>query len=139
MEMTKVDASLAGGEVEFDSGRGYDFFDHKGAKPLMIQLLGWTGGHIVLGIQPYLSSDFIDRCRAPLMIVVSCHLIHCMLKGSLHLFLHMALYPLDSSSSLIVSMEMTSQQWLGIRFGESFPTFSIRKNFQCLQPSHPAM
>ena len=35
-----VDSLLVGGEVEFDSGRGYDFFDHKGAKPLMIQLLG---------------------------------------------------------------------------------------------------
>ncbi len=84
-----VDSSLTGGEVEFDSGRGYDLFNHKGVKPLMIQLLGQTGGHIVLGIQPCLSSDFIDRCRAPPMIVVSCHLVCCMLKGSLHLFLHL--------------------------------------------------
>src|SRR6266436_10206719 len=29
----------------------------------------------------------------------------------------MALYPLDSGSSLMVSTEITSQQWLGIRFG----------------------
>ena len=37
-----VDSSLTGGEVEFDGSRGYDLFNHKGAKPFMIQLLGWT-------------------------------------------------------------------------------------------------
>ncbi len=72
----RVDSSLMGGEAEFDSGRGYDLFDHKGAEPFMIQLLGWTGGHVVLGIQPYLSSNFIGRCGAPLTIIVLCHLIH---------------------------------------------------------------
>src|SRR5258707_13253393 len=51
----------------------------------------------------------------------------------------MALYPLDSRSSLIVSMEMTSQQWLGIWLGISFPTFCVRKDLQWLQVSHPAM
>src|SRR5258705_10879097 len=50
----------------------------------------------------------------------------------------MALYPLDSRSSLIVSMEMTSQQWLGIWLGISFPTFCVRKDLQQLQASHPA-
>src|SRR5258708_40052537 len=49
----------------------------------------------------------------------------------------MALYPLDSSSSLMVSMEITSQQQLGIQFGVSFPTFSVRKDLHWLQASHP--
>src|SRR5258708_5572128 len=51
----------------------------------------------------------------------------------------MALYPLDSSSSLMVSTEITSQQWVGIRFGVSFPTFCVRKDLQWLQTLHPAM
>ncbi len=85
----RMNPSFAGGEAEFDSSRGYNLFDHKGTQPLMIQLLGQMGGQIVLGIQPYLSSNFIDRCRAPPMIIVSCHLVCCMLKGSLHLFLHL--------------------------------------------------
>src|SRR5258708_4539879 len=50
----------------------------------------------------------------------------------------MALYPLDSSSSLVVSTEITSQQQLGIQVGVSFPTFCIRKDLQQLQTSHPA-
>ncbi len=50
----------------------------------------------------------------------------------------MVLYPLDSGSSLIVSMEMTSQWWLGIWFGESFPTFCVGKDLQWLQALHPA-
>src|SRR6266446_4202867 len=50
----------------------------------------------------------------------------------------MALYPLDSSSSLMVSTEITSQQWVGIWFGVSFPTFCIGKDLQQLQASHPA-
>ncbi len=37
----------------------------------------------------------------------------------------MALYPLDSGSSPMVSTEIPSQQWLGIQFGISFPTFCI--------------
>ena len=85
----RVYSSLAGGEVEFDSDRGYDLFDHKGAKPFMAQLLDQVGGCVVLGIQPYLSSNFVDRCWAPLMVILLCHLICCMLKGSLHLFLHL--------------------------------------------------
>src|SRR5258708_16496298 len=51
----------------------------------------------------------------------------------------MVLYPLDSGSSLIVSTEITSQQWVGIQFGVSFPTFCIGKDLQWLQTSHPAM
>ena len=85
----RMDSTFAGGEVEFDGGRGYDLFDLKGAKPLMIQLLGWAGGCIVLSIQPYLSSDLVDGCGAPLTVVVSCHLIHCMFKGGLHFILHL--------------------------------------------------
>src|SRR5258707_2479260 len=84
-----MNPSFAGGEAEFDSSRGYNLFDHKGTQPLMIQLLGQMGGHIVLGVQPYLGSNFIDRCRASLMIVVLCHLVHCMLEGSFCLFLHL--------------------------------------------------
>src|SRR5260221_10002097 len=75
----RVDSSFMGGEAEFDSGRGYDFFDHKGAKPFMVQLLGWMGGHVVLGIWLYLSSDFIDwRGASPIpMVIVLCHLVQC--------------------------------------------------------------
>src|SRR5258708_21927638 len=50
----------------------------------------------------------------------------------------MALYPLDSSSSPMVSMEITSQQWLGIWFGISFPTFFIGNDLQWVQVSLPA-
>src|SRR5258708_29041051 len=50
----------------------------------------------------------------------------------------MALYPLDSGSSLIVSTEMTSQQQLGIWLGISFPTFCVGKDLQWLQALHPA-
>src|SRR5260221_6582047 len=50
----------------------------------------------------------------------------------------MALYPLDSSSSLMVSTEITSQWQVGIRFWVSFPTFCIGKDLQQLQTSHPA-
>src|SRR5258707_14585637 len=50
----------------------------------------------------------------------------------------MALYPLDSGSSPMVLMEITSQWWLGIQFGVSFPTFSTRKDLHQLQASHPA-
>src|SRR5258707_5257500 len=78
-----MDSMFAGREAEFDSGRGYDLFDLKGAEPLMIQLLGWAGGCIVLSIQPYLSSNLVDRCGAPLTVIVSCHLIHCMFEGGL--------------------------------------------------------
>src|SRR5258708_30789184 len=55
----------------------------------MIQLLGWMGGHIVLCVQPNLSSDFIDGCRASPMIIVPCHLIHSMLEGGFCLILHL--------------------------------------------------
>src|SRR5258708_9086679 len=68
---------------------GYNLFDHKGAKPFMIQLLGWMGGHIVLCIQPNLSSDFVDRCRASLTIIVPCHLVCSMLQGGFCLVLHL--------------------------------------------------
>src|SRR5258708_31156438 len=50
----------------------------------------------------------------------------------------MVLYPLDSGSSLMVSTEITSQWWVGIWFGVSFPTFCVRKDLQWLQTSHPA-
>src|SRR5258707_1990570 len=85
----RVNPLFMGGEAEFESGGGYDLFDHKGAQPLMIWLLGQMSGHIVLGIQPYLGSNFIDRCGASPMIIVSCHLVHCMLEGSFHIFLHL--------------------------------------------------
>src|SRR5258707_8582604 len=61
-----------------------------------------------------------------------------MCLDSLSTTTRMALYPLDSSSSLIVSTEMTSQQWLGIWLGISFPTFCVRKDLQQLQVSRPA-
>src|SRR5260221_8829808 len=62
-----------------------------------------------------------------------------MCLDSLSTTTRMALYPLDSSSSLMVLTEITSQQWLGIQFGISFPTFCVRKDLQQLQVSHPAM
>src|SRR5258708_22852198 len=76
-------------QAEFDGSRGYDLFDHKGAKPFMVQLLGRMGGHIVLCIQPNLSSDFVGRCRASLAIIVPCHLVHGMLESSFCLVLHL--------------------------------------------------
>src|SRR5258708_4515283 len=51
-------------------------------KPFMIQLLGWMGGHIVLCVQPNLSSNFVDRCGASPTIIVPCHLIHSMCQGT---------------------------------------------------------
>src|SRR5258707_264474 len=50
----------------------------------------------------------------------------------------MGLYPLDSSSSPMVSTEITSQWQVGIWFGVSFPTFCVGKDLQWLQTSHPA-
>src|SRR5258705_6876902 len=55
----------------------------------MVQLLGWAGGHIVLCIQPNLSSDFVGRCRASPTIIVPCHLICSMLESSFRLILHL--------------------------------------------------
>ena len=55
----------------------------------MVQLLGWVGGHIVLCIQPNLSSDFVGRCGASLVIIVLCHLVCGMLESSFHLILHL--------------------------------------------------
>src|SRR5260221_160087 len=61
-----------------------------------------------------------------------------MCLDSLSTTTRMALYPLDSGSSPMVSTEITSQWWVGIRFGVSFPTFCIKKDLQWLQTSHPA-
>ena len=38
------------GEVEFDGSSRYNLFNHEGAKPLVIQLLGGAGGCVVLGV-----------------------------------------------------------------------------------------
>src|SRR5258708_7489733 len=62
-----------------------------------------------------------------------------MCLDSLSTATRMALYPLDSGSSPMVSTEITSQQWVGIRFGISFPTFCVGKDLQQLQTLHPAM
>src|SRR5260221_13262923 len=61
-----------------------------------------------------------------------------MCLDSLSTTTRMALYPLDSSSCLMVSTEITSQCWAGIQFGVSFPTFCVGKDLQQLQASHPA-
>ncbi len=84
-----MESLFVGREAEFDGGRGYDLFDHKGAKPFVVQLLGQAGGHIVLGVQPYFGPNFVDRCRASLVIIMPCHLICCVFESSLCLFLHL--------------------------------------------------
>src|SRR5258708_34804004 len=50
----------------------------------------------------------------------------------------MALYPLESGSSLIMSTEITCQHRSGTLLGISFPTFCIGKVFIWLHASHPA-
>src|SRR5260370_12961864 len=75
------------------------------------------------------------RCATPAestVVTVGMAWVH---LDSLSTTTRMALYPLDSSSSPMVSMEITSQQQLGIWFGVSFPTFCVGKDLQCLQAS----
>src|SRR5258707_4098376 len=79
------------------------------------------------------------RCATPAestVVMVGMVLMH---LDSLSTTTRMALYPLDSRSSLVVLMEITSQQGLGIQFGISFPTFCIGKALQQCQVLHPAM
>src|SRR5258706_13670975 len=78
------------------------------------------------------------RCATPAestVVMVGTAWMH---LDSLSTATRMALYPLDSGSSLMVSTEITSQQRVGIRFGVSFPTFCVGKDLQQLQTSHPA-
>src|SRR5260370_31418532 len=78
------------------------------------------------------------RCATPVestMVMVGTAWMH---LDSLSTATRMALYPLDSGSSLMVSTEITSQWWVGIHAGRSFPTFCVRKDLQRLQTSHPA-
>src|SRR5258708_1297963 len=49
----------------------------------------------------------------------------------------MALYPLESRSSPIMSTEITCQRQSGTLLGISFPTFCIGKVFVWLHVSHP--
>src|SRR5258707_11188686 len=51
----------------------------------------------------------------------------------------MALYPFESGSSPIMSMEITCQHRLGTLLGISFPTFCVGKVFVWLHVLHPAM
>ena len=51
--------------------------------------------------------------------------------------MRMALYPLESGSSLIMSMEITCQCQSGTLLGISFPTFCIGKVFIWLHVLHP--
>src|SRR6266478_6615680 len=78
------------------------------------------------------------RCATPVESTVVMVGMVWMHLDNLSTTTRMALYPLDSSSSLMVSTEITSQWWVGIQFGVSFPTFCIRKDFQQLQALHPA-
>src|SRR5260221_14261163 len=78
------------------------------------------------------------RCATPVESTVVTVGMAWMCLDSLSTATRMALYPLDSSSSPMVSKEITSQQRFGIQFGVSFPTFCIRKDLQQLQTSHPA-
>src|SRR5258708_23313486 len=79
------------------------------------------------------------RCATPAQSIMVTVGTAWMCLDNLSTTMRMALYPLDSGSSLIVSTEMTSQWWLEIQFGESFPTFCIRKDLQQLQALHPAL
>src|SRR5258708_3891195 len=67
------------------------------------------------------------RCATPAESTVVMVGMAWMCLDSLSTATRMALYPLDSGSSPMVSTEIASQQWVGIRFGVSFPTFCIRK------------
>src|SRR5258708_26817217 len=78
------------------------------------------------------------RCTTPVEPTVVMVGTAWMCLDSLSTATRMVLYPLHSGSSLMVSIEITSQQWLGIWFGVSFPTFLVRKDLQQLQASHPA-
>src|SRR5260370_40947125 len=78
------------------------------------------------------------RCATPVESTVVMVGMAWMHLDSLSTTTRMVLYPLDSSSSPMVSTEITSQQQVGIRFGVSFPTFCIRKDLQQLQMSPPA-
>src|SRR5258705_10877363 len=78
------------------------------------------------------------RCATPAESTVVTVGMAWMHLDSLSTITRMALYPLDSGSSPMVSTEITSQWWVGIRFGVNFPTFCIRKDLQWLQASHPA-
>src|SRR5258705_8689603 len=79
------------------------------------------------------------RCATPVESTVVMVGMAWMHLDSLSTTTRMALYPLDSGSSLMVPTEITSQWQVGIQFGVSFPTFCIRKDLQWLQTSHPAM
>src|SRR5258705_9679836 len=50
-----------------------------------------------------------------------------------------ALYPLESGSSPIMSMEIPCQHWSGTLLGISFPTFCVGKVFVQLHALHPVM
>src|SRR5258707_6285568 len=78
------------------------------------------------------------RCATPAESTVVTVGMAWMHLDSLSTATRMALYPLDSGSSPMVSTEITSQQQVGIWFGVSFPTFCIRQDLQQLQTSHPA-
>src|SRR5258708_36194401 len=61
-----------------------------------------------------------------------------MCLDSLSTATRMALYPLDSGSSLMVSTEITSQWQVGSWFLVNFPPFSIGEGFEQLQKLYPA-
>src|SRR5258708_6509220 len=78
------------------------------------------------------------RCATPAestMVMVGMGWMH---LDSLSTATRMALYPLDSSSSPMLSTEITSQRQVGIRFGGSFPNFCVGKDLQWFQSSLPA-
>src|SRR5258705_2606717 len=78
-------------------------------------------------------------CASPAKSIVVTVGMAWMRLDSLSTTTRMGLYPLDSGSSPIVSMEMTSQWQFGIWLDISFPTFCVGKDLQQLQASHPAM
>src|SRR5258708_17949056 len=79
------------------------------------------------------------RCATPVESTVVMVGMAWMHLDSLSTATRMALYHLVSGSSLMVSTEITSQWWVGIWFGVSFPTFCIGKDLQQLHaPCHVA-
>src|SRR5260221_7401286 len=77
------------------------------------------------------------RCATPVESTVVTVGMTWMCLDSLSTTTRMALYPLDSGSSLMVSTEITSQWRVGVRVGVSFPPFFLLEDLQPFHATHP--